>query len=164
MKKRIAGFIAIIAAVICVCSLAGCSSEKTFTKAGMSITLTSAFYEKEHVSQTAYYESSTAMVTVLKEEFSLIPDSYSLKEYTDIVIEANNMTASSFQRLGSNYRYFTYEKSASGNDFFYLATTHKADDAYWLIQFACFAKNKDKMQETFFGWADTIVFGNSVNQ
>ena len=165
MKKKICAIIsALTALLLCVVGIAGCSFEKTFEKAGMQITLTSSFYEKELVSQTAYYESRTALVTCLKEEFSSVPgvSSYSLSEYTDAVKSANKLQSEVQTREGKDYLYFTYEKTVSGNDYFYLATTHKADDAFWLIQFACFTSQKDNKTETFLKWADTVTFGNTV--
>lgn len=30
-------------------------------------------------------------------------------------------------------------------------------DAFWLIQFACMADDKDKYFEQFFKWADTVT-------
>lgn len=161
MKKRISIFAAVLASLICLCAVAGCTiSPKTFEKAGMQITLTTAFYEKEMVSQTAYYESRTAVVVALKEEFSSLPGAsdYTLSDYTDLVISGNRISAETHTREGKGYEYFTYEKTVSGNDYFYLATTHKTDDAFWLIQFGCFTKNKDNKTETFLEWADTITF------
>ena len=61
MKKKLIALV--IGVVACVCALAGCgATEKTFEKAGMRITLTSAFYEQEHIAQTATYVSSSAIV------------------------------------------------------------------------------------------------------
>ena len=161
MKKKLVAFIASAMAVIsCVAVIAGCSSPKTFEKAGMQITLTSSFTEKEIVSQTAYYESTSAIVTVLKEEFTLLPDfeNYTVSQYTDMVLTTNNLTAEKSTREGKDYMYFTYEKSVSGKDFYYLATTHKGEDAFWLIQFACSVSQKDSKTDTFLGWADTVTF------
>ena len=77
--------------------------EKTFTKAGLSITLTAGFTEKEMMSKTAYYESKSAIVTVLKEEFSLfesvnISTDISLREYAQLVITQNMLEAEPEER------------------------------------------------------------------
>lgn len=160
MKKRLLALA--VAAVAVLSLLCGCfSSAKTFEKSGMQITLTSNFVEKEIVSQTAYYESPNAIVTALKEEFSLVPgfSSYSLSKYTDLVLSNNKLTATKQSREGKEYLYFTYEKTVSGKDFYYLATTHKTTDAFWLIQFACTVDKKEEKTETFLKWADSITFG-----
>lgn len=166
MKKKLIAFVvSLTALVVCVCGLSACASEKTFEKAGMKITLTSDFYEKELVSQTAYYESPSVIVTALKEEFTLMSglSGYSLSRYTDMVLTNNGVSAGKHEREGKDYMYFTYEKTVSGKDFYYLATTHKSDDAFWLIQFACAASAKDSKTPTFLGWADTITFGSDSN-
>ena len=163
MKTRFSiltvGAIAFVFLLVC----SGCSvfqaKDKTFEKAGMQITLTSAFYEKEIASQTAYYESTTAIVTALKEEKDLFPDfDFTIAQYTDLVLNNNHLSSEKAQRDGKEYMYFSYERSVSGKDFYYVATTHKAKDAYWLIQFACTVENKEKMTEDFFTWADSITF------
>ena len=160
MKRRFKIVAVICALLACFGILAGCSQEKTFEKSGMQITLTSAFYEKDLVSLTAYYESTDSIVTALKEEFSQVEGfgNYTLAEYTDLVKQANKLSAAVSSREGQDYQYFTYEKSVSGKTFFYLATTHKASDAFWLIQFACDVSDKEKFTDTFLGWADTVTF------
>lgn len=155
--RIVCAFVTVLAAAVLAVSLSGCVKSKTFSKAGMSISLTSEFTEKDIVSQTVYYESRKCIVTALKEEFSLLPN-YSLSEYTDTVKSNNKLTAESHVREGKDYMYFTYEKTASGKNFYYLATTHKSDDAFWLIQFICEQSDKDKYNDKFLGWADTITF------
>lgn len=154
-----------VAAVALATFFAGCKAEpKTFTAAGMSITLTDEFYEKSLVSQTAYYESQNAIVTAVKEEFSLMSglSGYSVSRYTDMVISGNNLIADKYERDGKEYMYFSYKKTVTGRDFYYFATTHKSDDAFWLIQFACLQTQKDKYTDIFFGWADSITFNSTA--
>lgn len=159
MKKR---YIA-LAMMICVIAVALCGcfeSDKEFSKAGMTITLTSNFVEKEHVSQTAYYESTTSIVTVLKESFSSVSGfkDYTLEQYTDAVLKANGLKAEITKYDDKEYYSFTYEKNINGKDFYYFATTFKGPDAFWLIQFACTTSNKDRFQANFVKWADSVKF------
>ena len=134
--------------------------DKKFSKAGVTITLTDKFIEKELVSQTAYFESTQMVVTLLKEEFTLLAglENWTLKKYAETTISGNGLTAEVVETEKS-YVYFEYEKTVSGNDYKYLATCHKADDAFWLIQFGCFSKNYDKLQEDMFKYADSVTFG-----
>lgn len=154
-------FAAVLSAMLAVCiAFSGCVSEKKFEKAGMSITLTSAFHEKELAAYTSYYESVDVIVLTLKEEFSLLSgmEDKTVSEYTDMVLTNNKLSAEKLTREGKAYMYFTYEKTVSGKDYYYLATTHKSDDAFWLIQFACVKDNKEKFTEDFLGWADSVAF------
>ncbi|NTW95538.1 MAG: hypothetical protein HGB31_02840 [Erysipelotrichaceae bacterium] len=132
---------------------------KEFTKAGMTISLTSDFYEKEIASQTAYYESQKYIVTVLKEEFTIfesigLSTDISVKEYAELVIE-NNMIDSAIEEK-DNLTFFKYEKTVNGKQFSYFATVHKSSDAFWLIQFACETKNAEDSQDLFIEWGQTI--------
>jgi len=134
---------------------------KEFTKAGMTLSLTSDFYEKEMASQTAYYESQKYIVTVLKEEFTIfesigISTDISVKEYAKLVID-NNMIDSATEEK-DNLTFFKYEKTINGKQFSYFATVHKSSDAFWLIQFACESKNAEDSQDLFIEWAQTIEF------
>lgn len=163
MKKRLfIAVLSIVTAIACLFGIAGCASAKTFEKAGMQITLTSKFTEKEYISMTAYYESADAIVTVVKESFTDVASAgleiNTLDEYTDVVLSNNGLNSSKLTRENQEYIYFTYEKSVSGKDFYYLATTHKSSDAYWLIQFACVKDKKEQFTETFLGYADSITF------
>lgn len=148
-------------ALLAICFV-GCAfgAKKTFSKAGVTITLTDKFIEKELVSQTAYFESTEMVVTLLKEEFTLLVglENWTLKKYAETTISGNGLTAEVVETEKS-YVYFEYEKTVSGNDYKYLATCHKADDAFWLIQFGCFSKNYDKLQEDMFKYADSVTFG-----
>lgn len=160
MKKRL--LIPVICLVAALSLFCGCFEKTvTFEKAGMSITLKGNFVEKEIASQTAYYESTDAIVTAIKEEFTLVAgfSDYTLSDYTDLVLRNNKLTAEVTSRENKSYMYFTYEKTVSGKNFYYFATTHKADDAFWLIQFACVVDDKDSKTADFFEWADSIKFG-----
>ena len=152
----------LIAMILVVCSVmllaSGCDlfkKEKTFSKSGMSITLTEDFVEKDRISFTSTYESDDIIVTTLKEEKSLLGDmSVDLDGYTKLVIKANNLTNLPQHKDGLTY--FEYEKEASGKEFHYYAFTFEAEDAYWLIQFACEQKNHEKLEETIFKYAKSV--------
>ena len=122
-------------------------SEKTFSKSGYQITLDDSFTEKEYVSMTGYYESTKMIVTVLKEEFTLFEgyDVETLKEYAELVIEANGMSNITPSESNGTV-FFEYEKNLNGKDYKYYATVHKSSDAFWLVQFGCEAKNYDDLK------------------
>ena len=151
--------------LLCVCmAFFSCGllkgTDKEFSAAGMTITLTSAFAEQDIVSQTAYYVSLSSIVTALKEDFTLynaagIGDK-TLTEYAQLVITANSLTAAVEEKDGLTY--FTYEKTLNSKDYKYLACVFKATDAYWLIQFACEKDNYDKNEAQFKKWAKTVTF------
>jgi hypothetical protein len=135
------------------------SHTQDFSKAGLTITLTQDFHEKDVVSQTATYASSKYIVLTLKEEFKILEQSnistdISLKEYAEDIIANNSLDATV---EGNESRpYFIYSRQASGKDITYLATVFKGSDAFWIVTFACDSKNFASSQAQFMKWADTV--------
>ncbi len=149
--------------VVTGCSLSSLFKESTkkYTVNGISVTMNDSFYEKDLVSQTAYLESQDAIFSALKEDFTelevvgITKDS-TLTDYAEAVKTANSFTGNIIEKDGLVY--FTYEKDVSGKSFFYLASVYKADDAFWLVNFACESKNKDEFEPKFIEWAKTVEF------
>ena len=141
-------------------ALVGCNKakEKDFEKSGMKITLITDFAEKEHISYTAIYESTTSAVYALKEDFSnvILSNLNSLDEYAELVILANMLEDCEIEHK-DDLTYFQYEKTVNGKDFSYLAFVYEGSDAYWLIQFACEQKNASKFEADFFKYAKSVT-------
>ena len=166
IKQTLTVFCICMITVCCACSAkplktsGGDDDDKEFSKSGMTITLTDGFVEKDLVSQTAYYESTKAIVTALKEEFSLFEqagyEDMTLEEYGNLVLTTNSFDTEMQHKNGLSY--FTYEKSVSGKDFKYFATVFEGSDAFWLIQFASEQKNFDTFQPKFEKWANSVKF------
>ena len=155
---------ALLAVLLLVSAVTGCKAkEKTYEEDGFSITMSEGFTKKDLASVTYYYESTDALLTVLKEEFTLlesvgITKDSTLDEYI-AAVEANNQTEFSAAKDGSNgnYKYFTYTNTANGKDFFYLGAIFKGSDAFWMCTFACELSKQDKFESQFLSWADSIV-------
>ncbi len=126
----------------------------------MRTTLTTAFQEKDVLSQTVCYESRSEIVTALKESFSLMPGfgRYTIEDYTNLILKNNKLFSTTYTRDGKDYMFFTYEKTVNDKQIYYVATTHKSSDAFWLIQFACNASEKTERVTKFLAYADTITF------
>lgn len=162
--KKLLKRILVLTIAVATFVFAGCfGSPKTFSKEGMSIELTDQFVEKEYISMTCYYESPEMIVTVLKEEFSLNPsvESWTLTKYAQTVVSVNGLTDVEISKSEQGYAFFEYSKTVSGKDYTYFATCHKSEDAFWLIQFACFTKNYDSQKSNMEKYADSITFGTS---
>lgn len=157
LRIRFVGLFVLVCAILSLFALTGCQKEKTFSAAGMTITLTTKFKEVENINFTACYERNDVLVVMRKEEFSLLGTSkYTVQEYAWEVIDLNGRD--SYTKNEEDYVSFTYEATAGGKDFYYYNTCFKTHDAYWLIQFACETKSVDKLQDDFEKWANSIVF------
>lgn len=156
MKK----ILSLLLFTVLLSSLFGCmgATEKVFEKSGMSITLSTDFIEKDHISYTCIYDSKNIAVYTLKEEFSMlnVDSEYLLDDYAELVILANQLEDSEVMHK-DNLTYFTYEKSANGKDVSFYAFVFKGNDAFWLIQFACEQKNTDKLEQDIFKYASTVT-------
>lgn len=142
---------------------------KTFSEKGMNITLTTDFRisEEDEYSDkyTVCYESSKAIVLVLKEEFSLLPGAseYTLEEYGELVLKANNLTTTKIKDI-EGMTGFEYEATSPDNNetYRYISFIFKAEDAFWMVQFATNTKITDKYYSDIIKWAKSISFDNVV--
>lgn len=160
MKKFYKTLGMILAAICVLFGLFGCSllqpKDKDFSVDGMTITLTDRFTEKSYVSMNAYYESPTAIVSVIKEDFA--GTNYTMTEYAELVMQVNGLDSVITVSTQNTYASFSYEKEVSGKEFSYYATCHKSEEAYWLIQFGCTSDNYEKLLPDFEKWASSVVF------
>ncbi|MBQ7347579.1 MAG: hypothetical protein IJW55_06435 [Clostridia bacterium] len=142
--------------------LCGCAVEpETFTKDGMSITLTNRFTEKEQAGYTVAYDSSKVAVLALKESFTTLEaaglnSQSTVADYADVVI-ANNQMSDTDVQTKDGLTYFTYESDASGQTYSYIAAVYKADDAFWLIQFACLKSDYAEQEADMFTYAKSVT-------
>ncbi len=71
----------------------------------------------------------------LRESMALFDKDYSLREYTQLVLDANNINATFYGPNDSGYCHFTYTAETTlGVDANYHTATFKGPDAYWMIQ------------------------------
>lgn len=161
----------LIPLLLAVLMLCGCASEATpaepvaadFSKAGMTVTLTDAFAEKEYVSYTACYESAEISVMALKEEYTLFDNTdfssaSSLEEYAGLVWNANQFTGAVPLVTDGNLQYFEFDRSANGNEYTYRAYVFKAADGFWLVQFVSRADRYAELADTMHAYAATVTF------
>lgn len=150
--------------IIAVLSLivVGCGvGDKTYSSKGFKITMADGLYEKDLVSATVYYEGEEAIVSALKEEFTLVEiiglsKESSLDEYVEAIMTNNQ--ADYTVKTDGDMRYFTYENTVSGKKYFYFSAVYKSDDAFWLVNFASDINNKSKYEPLFLKWAKTVEF------
>lgn len=164
MKKTFKVMLVVMAAMILLASCGGAkgAKEKDFSKAGMTITLTEDFTEKEVVSQTVTYASMDEVVMALKEEFTLFeqinmdPQTTTLEQYFDL-IKTNNKAQWELKEE-DGLKCFTYDNTGNGKDYSYLGVILKGNDAFWLFQFSCEKANFDSKKADFMKYAKSIKF------
>ncbi|MBR2970269.1 MAG: hypothetical protein IKC48_00515 [Clostridia bacterium] len=139
------------------------ANRKTFSAYGMTITLTEAFSEIDVPNFTAAYESNNVAVCALKEPFTLFHgfSSYTLEEYGNEVIKTNRLTSVELKEAdGLTYFMYDYKDPQTRKNYTYFAFVYKADDAFWLVQFATLTRKVNKHFEQIFYWAGSVEFAD----
>lgn len=158
MKK----FFALLLAM--VLAMAGCglleAKEETFSKDGLTITLTNRFREYDATAEgySVAYDSATVAVFAMQEQkadFATMGLEPTLEEYAQLVIEANDFDST--VSLDNNLVSFTYEGSNEGVTYTYLACVYETEEAYWLVQFACEADKYENLQADILKYAQSVI-------
>lgn len=136
------------------------SSDKEFSEAGMTITLTREFKEKEEKNFTTAFSSKDVAVFALKEPFSMFEgfSDYTLTEYGKAVIKANNLSLKLQYKDDLRYFQYDYTNPNTKEDFVFTSFVYKSDDAFWLIQFAVKKDKFDDYSDEVFEWAESVSF------
>ena len=150
---------ALAVVLVCTLMLSGCSlfnpDEKSFSKAGMTVTLTEAFVETDVVNYTATYVSTKVMVYALKEEFSLFDsETDTLDKYIDLIKQINNFDNQ--VETDEDLKYIIVETEANGDKYTYIVAFYEADDAFWMIQFGTKSVNFDKYKDDMLKYAKSV--------
>lgn len=167
-KKNSRKAAAILAAVLILSSIVGYflggalfrvqePSPKTFAEEDFRITLTDAFDPTEEAGLFACYESKAAAVFAVREEKALFDD-LTLDEYGALVLEANGKTGIRANQE-DGLLWFEYTDTPDAQEIYYLAVCCESEDAFWIVNFATPASNREEYRETFLDWAKTIKVG-----
>ena len=126
---------------------------------GMEITLTDEFEVDTEDYDLVVLASYDNLVTVYRYGFdeSPIPTFPNLthKEYGEFVIEIFELEDVDMKSKDGVW-YFEYEDSYDGDDYYHIDMIYKGDDAFWSVEFTCFADEQNKWADQFWAWADTV--------
>ena len=141
------------------------SEPKVFSKDGITLTLTDQFSETPDDNFTVCYLSKDVAVLVLKEEFSSSEgfDKYTLNDYGNLLITANNFDSSVELQSSDGLTYFEYQYSdlETKELYNYFSVIFKATDSFWMVQFAALEQNYSDEKPAFIDWAKKIEFSSS---
>ena len=159
MKKTIISLLIAVTLLFTGCTWFAKGEDKTFEKAGMSITLTDYFREESMSGFTVCYGSEDVAVLCLKEQFSDNPghEDLTLDEYMELVREVNKSLSPSEITKVDGLTSITY--TASGKETYdYFTVAYKAPDGFWLVQFCALTQNYDTLYPDFVKWAKSVRF------
>ena len=134
---------------------------KDFSSNGMSIRLTDEFVKTDVENYTVAYASKNVVVFALKEAFALADgfQDYTLEQYGNLVLQNNNLSSSKIEDkeglIGFEYEFTNPDTK---DTYKYFSFVYKADDAFWLVQFATLTENVDEYSPKILEWAKTVSF------
>lgn len=132
---------------------------KTFSSGGMSIELTNEFREKDIENYTVVYESKKVAVFILKEDFTLLDgvENYTPEQYADLVIQSNALSSAEIKTVDGLIHFeYKFTNPETNDTFQYFSYVYKANDAFWLIQFATLDKNVEEYAVKIAEWAKSV--------
>ncbi|MBR5642341.1 MAG: hypothetical protein IKW92_09465 [Firmicutes bacterium] len=135
---------------------------KVFACEELRITLTDEFQEESGIDYyTGVFDTDEEVVFILREEKSYF-GSISLDEYAEKVIEANENVGHIIEKLhkkdGIPLFEYEFDNESTGSTFDYYTTMFESNDAFWLVQFACYATEYKDHVETFHKYARSVTF------
>lgn len=159
---------AILGAIVGYAISSGLLSNKTpdakaFSSNGMTITLTDEFKETNIGKYTVAYDSKNVAVFALKEAFALVDgfEQYTLEQYADLVIQSNHLDSTEIKTVGElTYFEYSFTNPETNHVYQYYSYVYKADDAFWLVQFAISNESIDELAPKISEWARSVVFSD----
>ncbi len=150
-----------VALLVLVTCLTGCAGgTKSFTCKELTMTVPSKMRDVSTQSDFSSYtfalDSKDIAIFGLKESFSDFDGELTLKEYADLVIEANKLDTHAVQRATGQYYYFQYDASTDGGFYRYLGAVYEGKDGFWMVQIA--ASLTAYEESTFFDYLDSVRF------
>lgn len=158
MKKSIIVLFLMAAAFL----LQGCTpSEKTFSKAGVTITLNESFVQKDVIQAPLYLESTNHIFMAVRESKQELA-SYgidSLAEYIDAVLTNSGKNVQTFSKTEGEvtYLYAYYTATVNDQEFGYMLLAFEGANHYYSMNFGCLESNLEKSKDQYFDWAKTIT-------
>ena len=149
----------LLAAVILLCCLSACSAgTKAYTCQGLTMTIPSNLRDvssnSDFSSFTFALDSKKMAVFGLNEKSADLGVELTLKEYAELVMEANDFEGFPVQSATYGYYYFRYNKTLDQGAYRFLAAVYEADDGFWLIQIAAPILEYD--ETAFFKYLDSV--------
>lgn len=136
------------------------ANPKTFSEAGLTITLPGNFRKVRNDTATVSYSHGDTVVFAIKETYAETPflESLTLKEFGDAGREVYGEYLPTALVQEDGLTYFTYKATIEGDSYTYLVLLFKTTDAFWQVQLACPTKEYSETFPDFMEWAKTIHF------
>ena len=126
---------------------------------GFAITLTDEFESEQMEYDWARLSIREALVDVYRYGFDEAPlasfATMTEEEYGEFMIEMFALDGVEMESHGDS-RYFEYAGYADDGELYIMHVVFKGSDAFWSVEFVCFADEQNKWNDQFWEWVDTI--------
>ena len=140
--------------------------EKTFTKNGLTLTLTNQFKDVDPDNYIAFYESDDVMVGTFRDPFGQGPgesiEGVTLEEYGWGLLKTNEETARSQLEKDGDLYYFVFDDIFDRRYYTYVTYVYQYDGAFWYVDFITEKENAEEYRDEISKWAKTVTFGGAA--
>lgn len=151
MKSLKISCIVLLAVLLTACA----AKEKTFTKEGITVTLTNQFKEIDGGDfQMAYASNKYGFSAIGNEKAKL--NVSSLHAYTELVLSNANrsgLTIEEYKEDNQTFEYVCYTAEVDGKTYGYMTVSKEGKNKYYTLNFWCFEKNFESSKDQFIEWA-----------
>jgi len=137
------------------------STPKMITHEELNITLPADYIQQDNEKYTFYYSNANSICLGNKEPIDDLEASGitagTIDDYVNIIKEKSEIdTPTETVEGNEEARVFTWNNTFNDNEYTYLGYVCKTTDAYWLIQFACLAKDYNELKPQFMNYLSTV--------
>lgn len=130
---------------------------KTFVKEDFKIVLTDDFEQTQEAGCFTAYGSKAVAVLVIRENAADF-ENMTLEEYGALILKTNNRADLELHKDGELV-WCEYTDTPSNQELYYRVVCYQSEDAFWIVNFATPATNREKYKEIFTQWAGSVEVG-----
>ena len=125
----------------------------------LTIWLPGEFQDFDVEGYTSAFASNYALTLILKEDKAILENyAQNMDEYVNLVVQANKSKGLAGAEYENGRPIFEYTVESEGVTYAYYTSAYESDDAFWLVQFACYQSDYATLRPLFVQWADTVSF------
>lgn len=161
MKK----ILIVLCSLMMLLSFAGCSGKKTaelkeYTNGDIVLQLPSDVEETDGGEDFEYTLSNDDMIVYISSITREELEGYGwtdidLVSFTEEVIGGEEVL---LRKSLSNCEVFSYVAAVEGDEFYYMIADYENNDKFYIVNFVCYSKDREKFENTFLDYAGKVTF------
>lgn len=139
--------------------------EKKFSVDDFSITLTSVFKEAPLEGFVAAYDGNDVAISVSKDLFSEFDygELVTLDDYAKMLVDTNfHIFRNAEIKKADGLVYVEYTSKRDIGEVAFFVAMYRGNDAFWLVQYDCYADEYENYRSYFIEWSKTVTFSSQT--